>query len=490
MEKLIEVFQYNGEIIGKVDNMPKEIVDKAVEKAKLGFEKWRNYTPYQRSEILKKAADLLKKNKEKIAKLLVLEVNKTYQEALAEVERAVQTILISSEETKRVFGKEVIFEAAPKVKNKKGYYTRVPVGIIGAITPFNFPVNLTMHKVAPGLGAGNAIIVKPSENTSLAPMEVIKLFHEAGVPKETLQVVTGLGEVTGKALVENKDVKMITFTGSVQTGNIIIKTGGLKKYTMELGSNAALYIDEDQEDRIKEIAKKAKIGAFALAGQVCISIQRIFVHEKLYEKFLDNFLAEVENIKLGDPRKLEIDMGPVINKEAADRILDWIYQDIFEGAKLLLGGRRAKYEEVGLKVNEVKLENLTKDIDKEFYTYHPSFIVPTVLTNVKDLSNLMTKELFGPGVFVNKVKDINEAIEKINLSPYGLQAGIYTNNLKHAFKFAQEVECGGIMINEIPTFRVDLMPYGGVKDSGIGREGPRYAMEEMTEIKLICFDLN
>ena len=490
MEKIKEVFQYNGEIIGEIENMQKEKVNEAVEIAKKGLKKWKSYTPYQRSEILKKAAELLKKNKEEIAKLLVLEVGKTYQEALAEVERATQTILLSAEETKKLSGEEVIFEGAPKVKNKKGYYTRVPIGIIGAITPFNFPVNLTMHKVAPGLGIGNALIVKPSENTSLAISKVIELFYEAGVPRETLQIVTGLGEVTGKALVENKDVRMITFTGSVQTGDTIIRTGGLKKYTMELGSNAALFIDEDQENRLKEIAKKAKIGAFALAGQVCISIQRIFVHEKLYEKFLDIFLKEVENIKLGDPRKIETEMGPVINKDAADRILDWIYQDIDKGAKLLTGGRRAKYEEVGLKREDVILENLTTDLREEFNTYHPCFIVPTVLTNVKDDSNLMLKELFGPGVFVNKVKDIDEAIEKINLSPYGLQAGIYTNNLKHAFKFAEEVECGGIMINEIPTFRVDLMPYGGVKDSGIGREGPKYAMEEMSEIKLICFDLN
>jgi acyl-CoA reductase-like NAD-dependent aldehyde dehydrogenase len=255
---------------------------------------------------------------------------------------------------------------------------------------------------------------------------------------------------------------MITFTGSVETGKIIMSRGGLKKYAMELGSNAGVYIDEDQDYRLKEIAEKVARGGFALAGQVCISVQRVFVHEKLFDSLVNEIIDFSKKLKVGDPRKSDTDMGPVIDKNAADRIMKWIEEAKERGAKVVYGGNRIS----------------------------DTLIEPTIVTNVPEDAKLFKKEVFGPVIVVNKVSSVEEGIKQVNNSPYGLQAGIFTNNLKNAFKFSEEVECGGIMVNEIPTFRVDQMPYGGVKESGIGREGPHFAIEEMTEIKTICFDLS
>ena len=455
-------FPYDGSLVGTIPRGKKEDVVLAVEAAKKGFEKIKKMTAYERYQHLQKAVRIISRRAEEFAELLTLEVGKTIKESMAEVGRAVNTITLSAEEAKRILGEEVPFDAAPGIKNKVGFYRRVPLGIIGCITPFNFPLNLTCHKVAPALAAGNSVIIKPSENTSLTVIKLAEAFIEAGFPPEAVNVVTGYGEEAGDALVRSKDVRMITFTGSVETGKIIMSRGGLKKYAMELGSNAGVYIDEDQDYRLKEIAEKVARGGFALAGQVCISVQRVFVHEKLFDSFVNEITSFSKKLKVGDPRKSDTDMGPVIDKNAADRIMKWIEEAKERGAKVVYGGNRIS----------------------------DTLIEPTIVTNVPEDAKLFKKEVFGPVIVVNKVSSIEEGIKQVNNSPYGLQAGIFTNNLKNAFKFSEEVECGGIMVNEIPTFRVDQMPYGGVKESGIGREGPHFAIEEMTEIKTICFDLS
>ena len=455
-------FPYDGSLVGTIPRGKKEDVDLAVEAAKKGFEKIKKMTAYERYQCLQKAARIISRRAEEFAELLTLEVGKTIKESMAEVGRAINTITLAAEEAKRILGEEVPFDAAPGIKNKVGFYRRVPLGIIGCITPFNFPLNLTCHKVAPALAAGNSVIIKPSENTSLTVIKLAEVLIEAGFPPEAVNVVTGYGEEAGDALVRNEDVRMITFTGSVETGKIIMSRGGLKKYAMELGSNAGVYIDEDQDYRLKEIAEKVARGGFALAGQVCISVQRVFVHEKLFDSFVKEITDFSRTIKVGDPRKSDTDMGPVIDKNAADRIMEWIEEAKGLGAKVVYGGNRIS----------------------------DTLIEPTVVINVPEEAKLFKKEVFGPVIVINKVSSIEEGIKQVNNSPYGLQAGIFTNNLKNAFKFSEEVECGGIMVNEIPTFRVDQMPYGGVKESGIGREGPHFAIEEMTEIKTICFDLN
>jgi len=462
-EEKIEIrFPYDGSLVGTIPRGGKEEAKLAVDSALIGFEKMKKMSAYERFRALERAARMLSRSAQDFAKLLTLEVGKTIREAMGEVGRAVNTLTLSAEEAKRVLGEEVRFDAAPGVSGKYGFFRRVPLGVIGCITPFNFPLNLTCHKVGPALAAGNAVVIKPSENTSLAVIKLGELLVEAGFPPEAVNVITGYGEEIGDALVRDERVRMITFTGSVETGKIIMSRGGLKKYAMELGSNSAVYIDEGEEDRLDEIARKVALGAFTLAGQVCISVQRVFVHSSLYKAFLKKLVEITASLKVGDPRKEETDVGPVIDSTSADRIMEWIEEAVSKGAELVYGGERLS----------------------------ATLIKPAIVAGVPRDVKLFRGEVFGPVVAVNEVSSLEEAIELTNDSPYGLQAGIFTKDLKRAFKFAEEVECGGIMVNEIPTFRVDQMPYGGVKESGIGREGPKFAVEEMTEIKTICFDVN
>ena len=455
-------FPYDGSLVGTIPRGDEKDAQLAVEAAKIGFEKIRQMTAYERFRALEKAARIISKRAQEFAELLTLEVGKTVKEAMGEVGRAVNTLTLSAEEAKRVLGEEVRFDAAPGVKGKVGFFRRVPLGVIGCITPFNFPLNLTCHKVGPALAAGNAVVIKPSENTSLTVIKLAEVLIEAGFPPEAVNVITGYGEEVGDALVRNPEVRMITFTGSVETGKIIMSRGGLKKYAMELGSNAGVFVDRDQRERLKEVAERIARGGFALAGQVCISVQRVFVHSELFDDFLNEICAFTKTLKVGDPREETTDVGPVIDERAADRIMEWIEEAVRKGAEIVCGGKR-----------------LSKTL-----------IEPTIVKNVPRDAKLFRGEVFGPVIVVNEVSSLEEAIEGINDSPYGLQAGIFTNDLKGALRFAEEVECGGIMVNEIPTFRVDQMPYGGVKESGIGREGPKFAIEEMTEIKTICFDMN
>jgi len=459
-EEIEITFPYDNSLVGTIPRGNEKDAELAVEAAQLGFKKLKEMTSYERFRALEKAARLLSKRSKEFAELLTLEVGKTIREAMGEVGRAVNTITLSAEEAKRVLGEEVRFDAAPGVKGKLGFYRRVPLGVIGCITPFNFPLNLTCHKVAPALAAGNSVVIKPSENTSLVVIKLAELLIEAGFPPEAVNLITGYGEEVGDALVRNEKVRMITFTGSVETGKVIMKRGGLKKYAMELGSNSGVYVDSDQREKLSLIAQKVALGGFTLAGQVCISVQRVFVHKDLYEDFLKELCLFTQKLKVGDPRKEDTDVGPVIDKNAADRIMEWIEEAVSLGGEVACGGRRLG----------------------------DTLIEPTVLREVPRKAKVFSREVFGPVVVVNKVSSLEEAIEAINDSPYGLQAGIFTNSLKGALRFSEEVECGGIMVNEIPTFRVDQMPYGGVKESGIGREGPKFAIEEMTEIKTICFD--
>ena len=461
-DERIEIrFPYNGELVGTVPRGNEDDVIRAVNSAKVGFEKLKELTPYDRYHLLKRAARLLSNRSGELARMLVMEVGKTIKEAMGEVGRAVNTVTLSAEEAKRVLGEEVSFESAPGVRGKVGFFRRVPVGIVGCITPFNFPLNLTCHKVAPALACGNAVVVKPSENTSLTVIMLGEILIEAGFPKESVNIITGYGEEVGDALVRNGDVRLITFTGSVETGKVIMSRGGLKKYTMELGSNSAVYISDDQRERLKAIAEKVARGGFTLAGQVCISVQRVFVHESIFSDFLKELCSFTLKLKVGDPLKEDTDVGPLINREAADRVISWIEEARELGGEVICGGRR---------LSETVIE-------------------PTVVANVPESAKLFKSEAFGPVIAVNPVSGIDEAIDKVNLSRYGLQAGIFTNRVDEALRFAEEVDVGGVMVNEIPTFRVDQMPYGGVKESGIGREGPRFAIEEMTQIKTICFDV-
>lgn len=453
------VYPYKRQKVGEVPLATPEDIKRAIDLAVEGQREIASLSAYERSQILYRAYELLKERAEEFAKIITLEVGKTIREARTEVIRAQQTLLLSAEEAKRIYGETIPYDAVPNGINKVGFYIRVPVGIVAAITPFNFPLNLTMHKVAPALAAGNAVVVKPSERTPLSAAMLAEILYEAGIPKKALSVVYGYAEV-GKALTTDERVRVVSFTGSRKVGDIIARQVGIKKLVLELGSNSALIVDKDAD--LKKAAKKAVQGGFALAGQVCISVQRVFAHGEIFDQFVNLVVEEVKKLKVGDPMDETTDVGPMISPQDVERIKTWIEEAVKDGAKVVYGGKP---------LSETVFE-------------------PTVMTHVPRRSRVCAEEAFAPIIFVNPYKTTEEALDWVNDSDYGLQIGVYTNNLKTAWEFIQKAQVGGVIINDIPTFRADNMPYGGVKYSGIGREGPKFAiLEDYTEIKAVAIDL-
>lgn len=460
-EKIDVIYPYTQEKIGEVPKGSPEDVEKAIEKAKIGLKKLKELSSYEKYKILLKVANLLEEKKEEFAKTIVYEVGKTIREARTEVERAINTITFSAEEAKRIEGEYIHIDASPNGKGKKGFYFRQPAGIVAAITPFNFPLNLTAHKIAPSIAAGCPFILKPSEKTPLSPTMLCELFLEAGVPEEAVSIIPGFADV-GQAMTTHPDVRVVSFTGSLKVGEIIAKQAGLKKIVMELGSNSAVVVDKDAN--LEVAAKKSVLGGFALAGQVCISVQRVLVHEEVADEFQKLLKEEVSKLKFGDPMDEETDVGPIITIDEVNRIQNWIQEAVEKGAKVEKGGIACAEEK--------------------------TLFQPTIIVDVPEDTKLFYEEAFAPVVTVKRFKNIDEALELVNKSNYGLQVGVFTNNIKNAWKFIENAEVGGVIINDIPTFRADNMPYGGVKGSGIGREGPKFAIEDYTEIKTVVFDLN
>ncbi len=460
--KIDVIYPYTQEVIARVSKADEGDVERAVQVAKEGFKDMSNLTFYERYEILMRASQILKERAEEFAKTLVLEVGKTIKEARTEVQRAIQTLIFSAEEAKRIGGEVIPMDAHPNGKGKVGFYVREPVGIVSAITPFNFPLNLSMHKVAPALACGNAVILKPSEKTPLTPLMLGEVLLEAGLPPKALSILPGYGDV-GKAMTIHPHVRVVSFTGSRKVGDIIIRQAGIKKVVLELGSNSAVVLHKDGD--VEKAVQKVLAGGFAIAGQVCISVQRVFVYEELYEEFLRELSSQVERLKVGDPMDESTDVGPMISVSEVSRVQEWIDEALQMGAKLVTGGISC-----GDKVS--------------------SILSPTVVSLVPQKAKLFREEAFAPVVVVNPYRDVEEAIRMVNDSDYGLQVGIFTKDINTAWEFIRGVQAGGVLINEGPTFRVDHMPYGGVKYSGIGREGPRFAVEDYTEIKMVIFDLN
>ncbi|HIQ48873.1 MAG TPA: aldehyde dehydrogenase family protein [Aquifex aeolicus] len=459
-EKIEVIYPYTRKVIGAVPKGSEEDVYKAIERAKEGFKEISSLTAYERYEILMRAAQLLKERAEEFAKTLVLEVGKTIREARTEVQRAIQTLIFSAEEAKRVKGETFPIDAHPNGRGKVGFYIRVPVGIVSAITPFNFPLNLSMHKVGPALAAGNAVILKPSERTPLTPLMLGEILLEAGLPPKALSVIPGYGDV-GKAMTTHPDVRVVSFTGSRKVGDIIARQVGIKKLVLELGSNSAIILHKDGD--IDRAVEKTVQGGYAIAGQVCISVQRVFVHEDVYEEFLHRLKERVSRLKVGDPMQEDTDLGPMIAPSELQRIQEWIDEAVQKGAKVETGGLRCAEDE--------------------------TVFSPTVVSLVPEDTKLFKEEAFAPVVAVNPYKEVDEAIKWVNSSDYGLQVGVFTKDIQTAWKCIREIEAGGVLINEGPTFRADHMPYGGMKYSGIGREGPKFAIEDYTEIKTVIFDL-
>jgi acyl-CoA reductase-like NAD-dependent aldehyde dehydrogenase len=333
---------------------------------------------------------------------------------------------------------------------------REPVGVIAAITPFNFPLNLAMHKIGPALAGGNTVVHKPASATPISAILMARIFEESGLPAGALNVVTGPGGAIGDMLVFDKRIAMVTFTGSVDVGLRIRNLAGMKRVTLELGSNSAVIVEDDAD--LEEAAARCVTGSFAHSGQVCISVQRIYVNEKIRDEFTERFVAGARKLHIGHPHANDTDVSSLITEGEAERVESWIAEAVDAGAKLVSGGARTR-----------------------------STVEPAVLTGVPAGAKIAQREAFGPVVGINTYSTLDEAIAQVNDSDYGLQAGIYTRDIRKAFDAARRVHVGGFMINEIPQYRVDQMPYGGVKMSGSGREGPRYAIEEMTEPKLICW---
>ena len=442
-----------------VDTVPKgtvEDVDRAIASAVRGAEVMRKIPGYERFEMLRKAADLMAERTEDFGRTITMEEGKTIFEGRGEVGRAVQTISLSGEEAKRLYGEVVPLDGAPAWTGQLGFTLRVPCGVVAAISPFNFPLNLVCHKVGPALAAGNSVVIKPATDTPLSALKLTEVLLEAGVPAEAVQCVTGSGGSIGDALVSDHRVRKITFTGSKEIGEHICKTAGLKKVTMELGSNSPLIVMPDA-NMDKVVAATVSSG-FSNAGQVCISAQRIIANTKVYDDYLDALKVGVEALSTGDPLEDSVKMGPMVRAGDAERVNGWIKEAVGAGARTVTGGE-----------------------------YEGAMHQPTILADVKPEMRVSREELFGPAVAVTPFDDIDEAIHMANDSEYGLSAGIFTQDIDWAMKFAREVHSGNLMINSGPQWRADLMPYGGVKDSGMGKEGPKYAVEEMTELKLVVY---
>ncbi|MED4581747.1 aldehyde dehydrogenase family protein [Brevibacillus choshinensis] len=445
---------YSGEEIAQIPQADPETVKAAIAAAEEATAVMRKMPAYQRAAILEKIALLMDERLEEAAKIIALEAGKPIKTARGEVIRTIQTYKFAAEEAKRIHGETLPLDAAIGGEGRLAYTVREPLGVIGAITPFNFPMNLVAHKVGPALAAGNAVVLKPASQTPLSSFFLAEVAEQAGVPAGALNVVTGSGASVGDLLVKDPRVKALTFTGSPAVGIDIRNRAGLKRVTLELGSNSAVIIDRDVN--LDEVIPRCIFGAFAYSGQVCISVQRIYVVKERFEEFVSKFVAETNKLRGGDALTEDADYSAMISPRETERAVAWIEEAKQHGARVECGG-------------EV--------VDR--------MLQPTVLTGVPADAKVSCQEVFGPVVLINAVESVQEAIELVNDSRYGLQAGLYTSNLGLALQAADELHVGGVMINDIPTFRVDHMPYGGVKESGMGREGVKYAIEELTELKLV-----
>ncbi|PYZ96678.1 aldehyde dehydrogenase [Alteribacter lacisalsi] len=449
--------KYDQRVLGSVFRGGKEEVDRAVAAARQAFEQ-SQLTPSERGELLRKAAELFSEKKEELAQTITAEVGKVIRDARMEVDRGIQTFLAAAEEAGRITGHTVPIENQKGNENRLAFTIRQPVGVIGAITPFNFPFNLTAHKLAPALAAGNTVVLKPAEKTPLSAMMMVDLLLEAGFRPGTINVVNGYGHEAGDALLRHPDVDMYTFTGSPDVGKIIKSTTGIRKVTLELGSNAPNIVHSDVDD-LYEVAKSCVEKGMMHNGQACISVQRIYVHEDRADEFLRYAKEAAEALEVGNPQDDDTRVGPLIDVKSAERIEAWVNEAVSGGARIISGGRR------------------------EGAIYYP-----TVLTDVQPDMRVVCEEVFAPVVVVVPYSDIQEAIRQANDSRFGLQVGVFTKDIDLAIHAAKKLRYGGIILNDVSTFRADTMPYGGIKDSGVGKEGPKYAIEEMTDEKIIVIN--
>ncbi len=455
-EKIVVYDPYDNSVVDFVPKGTVEDAGKAVSAAQKGFEVSKKMSVHARAGILYKTAEIVKNKLEDFAITIAKEGSKTIREARKEAARCVNTLMVSSEESKRILGETIPFDSFPGGENRVGYYYRFPIGVVLAITPFNDPLNLVAHKLGPAIAAGNSVILKPATVTPLSAIKLVQAMLEAGLPPECIQLITGSGNELGSALIQNDIVRMVSFTGGLEAGKRIVQMAGIKKIGMELGSNSPVIVWNDAD--VDDAAESCVSGAFWAAGQNCIGVQRIYIHDEVYENFRKKFVDLTLKYKTGNKLLEETDMGPMITEKEAIRVEQWTEEASGMGAGILCGGKRKG-----------------------------AIMEPTVLENVPLNAKIHKDEVFGPAVNLHKVSDIDDAIEKSNSLPFGIHAAIFTNNFNFAMKAAYNLNCGGVMINESTDYRLDSMPFGGIKNSGLGREGIKFSIQEMTEPKTICF---
>lgn len=444
---------FTNEQIAEVFSIDGDELEEVISAAEIGAKKMRKLARFEIAKGLREIAGQIEKRKKEFAETITLESAKPIKLALGEVERGISTFSLAAGEAERFVGEVVAMDTILTGKGKTAYTKRIPRRVIYGITPFNFPLNLVAHKVAPALASGNSIIIKPSPRTPLTALLLGEVFYNSGLPKNALQIVPMDTKYIEK-IYQDERVKMISFTGSADVGWQIKSKANKKFVTLELGGNAPVIVDESA-DFNKSIEKTA-LGAFSYAGQVCISVQRVFIHEKIFDNWTEKFVEIARNLKKGNPLDETTELSVMIDEKAAERAQNWVTEANENGAKILCGNTR-----------------------------DGKMLDATVVTNTTTEMRIVSEEIFAPIAVVEKFSDFEEAVSMANHSKFGLQAGVFTNDLRNANIAAENLETGGVIINDVPTFRVDNMPYGGVKDSGFGREGVRYAMEEMSEIRLV-----
>lgn len=447
--------KYTQEVIGTLPTARREDLDEAIAAAQRTAPIMAEMPAYQRSEILARSAELIQGNKEDLARTIAAEAGKALKFSRAEVERAISTFSIAAEESKRIHGETVPLDAVPAGEGYFGFWLRRPVGVVAAISPFNFPLNLVAHKVAPALAAGNTVVLKPASATPLTAVKLCKILEEAGLPAGAINLVVGPGSTVGEWLVSDRRIAKVTFTGSPPVGRRITELAGIKKVTLELGNTSPVIVAPDAD--LELVAKRCAVGAYYNSGQVCISVQRVYTQSGIYEPFSKEFVQASQAMVVGDPLDERVDVGPMIDPGEVDRIEGWVKEAQSGGARILTGGQR-----------------------------QGSVYWPTVLADVKPEMKVVAQEAFAPVASVLPYDNFEEALLQADQTQYGLQVGVFTRDIDRVFQAIRRLNFGGVIINDTPVFRADHMPYGGNRQSGIGREGVRYAIEDMTNIQMVA----
>jgi acyl-CoA reductase-like NAD-dependent aldehyde dehydrogenase len=447
--------KHSGIVVGSFPIADDDMTCMAIASAKDALSPLETLPAYKRADILESISQGLRDNERQLAEMIAIEAGKPFTQALGEVKRAQQTFKFASACARDIEGASIPLNASVGSESKYGFFLRVPAGIVAAISPFNFPLNLVAHKVAPAIAAGCPIILKPASYTPLTAFMLSEIISRNELPPGGFNLLYGPGNTVGMDLIRSNDIRIVTFTGSPEVGLEIAQNAGIKRLILELGSNSAAIVDKYSD--LNSAIPRLVTGAFAYAGQICISVQRIYVAQEIFDDFIKAFVTQTKMLTVGNPLDEKTDVGPLISEADAKRIESWVNEAVFAGAKLQIGGER-----------------------------QGSYYSPTVLTNTKSDMKVISREIFAPVVSIMPFREFKDAIDLVNDSVYGLQAGVFTRNIDSVNQAIHGLKVGGVIINDVPTYRADNMPYGGVKMSGLGREGVKYAIEEMTEIRMVA----